>query len=89
MKGVHGLVNMIDLKWQKKWIDTLPYLGRACAYKIGEIKIKELRKKAELELGSKFNIKEFHHRILSCGRIPIRILETIIDHYIQEVQAAS
>ncbi|KAH9523184.1 hypothetical protein Btru_066043 [Bulinus truncatus] len=59
---------------------TIP--GQACAYKIGEIKIKELRQKAELSLGTKFDIKEFHHCILSYGRIPIRILETIIEQYI-------
>ncbi|BFZ14784.1 hypothetical protein BsWGS_17823 [Bradybaena similaris] len=63
---------------------TLP--GQACAYKIGEIKIWELRRKSEKQLGDKFDIKEFHHRILSCGAVPVSVLEMVVDQYIEETK---
>lgn len=63
--------------------------GQACSYKIGEMKIWELRRKAEKELGLKFDIKEFHHCILSCGAVPLDVLEEIVDQFIQDVKTAS
>lgn len=57
--------------------------GQALGYKIGQIKILELRKKAEIELGSKFNIAEFHEQVLSTGSVPLRILETKINNWIE------
>ncbi|KAK0052522.1 hypothetical protein Bpfe_018106 [Biomphalaria pfeifferi] len=60
--------------------------GQACAYKIGELKIWELRRKAEAKLGAKFNLKEFHHRVLANGSLPLHVLESIIDKYIAEFQ---
>jgi len=56
--------------------------GQAVSYKIGELKIRELRKKAEDELGENFNIKDFHDLILSYGSIPLSTLERIVDEYI-------
>jgi uncharacterized protein (DUF885 family) len=52
--------------------------GQALAYKIGEIKIKELRKKAEEKLGSKFNLAEFHQQVLETGAAPLQVLENKI-----------
>ncbi|XP_013415976.1 uncharacterized protein LOC106177676 isoform X1 [Lingula anatina] len=63
--------------------------GQACAYKIGELKIKELRKKAEDALGAHFDLKEFHNRILKTGPVPLSILETVIDGYIRESKPTS
>ena len=57
--------------------------GQAVSYKIGELKIRELRKRAENELGDKFNIRDFHDKILENGSIPLRTLELIIDKYIE------
>ena len=57
--------------------------GQALAYKIGQLKISELRTKAEKELGSKFNLAEFHTKILSTGPVPIKILEDKINEWIQ------
>ncbi|XP_077986623.1 uncharacterized protein LOC144440994 isoform X2 [Glandiceps talaboti] len=58
--------------------------GQACAYKIGELKIKELRQKAEQELGAKFDVKAFHEAFLSCGPVPISVFEDVIDEYIKK-----
>ncbi len=58
--------------------------GQALSYKIGQIKIIELRKKAEKELGDKFDIKEFHNVVLEPGCIPLQLLEERIDRWIAE-----
>jgi len=61
--------------------------GQALAYKIGELTIKRLRDKAEKELGEKFDVKEFHNVVLSKGTVTMRILEEIVDRYINSVKS--
>lgn len=56
--------------------------GQACAYKVGMMKILELRAKAKAELGSKFDIRDFHDVVLKNGAVPLDILEIFIDKYI-------
>ncbi|MBD3583096.1 DUF885 domain-containing protein [Flavobacterium selenitireducens] len=56
--------------------------GQATSYKIGQLKIIELRKKAEKALGQKFDIREFHARILESGVMPLALLERKIDAWI-------
>ena len=56
--------------------------GQALSYKIGQIKIIELRNKAERELQERFDLKEFHHMILSTGCVPLTLLEKNIDQWI-------
>ena len=58
--------------------------GQALAYKIGQLKILELRNKAELELGDKYDIKDFHHEVLKRGSLPLDILEGYINEWIKE-----
>ena len=58
--------------------------GQALAYKIGQLKILELRTKAENELGDKFDIKDFHHEVLKRGSLPLSILETYINEWISQ-----
>jgi len=60
--------------------------SQATAYKIGMLKILELREKAKQALGSKFDIREFHDVILSRGELPLNVLETMVDNYISENQ---
>ena len=60
---------------------TLP--GQACAYKIGELKILELRKKSENALGDEFDLKEFHKTLLYCPG-PLNVLESCVDKWIRE-----
>jgi uncharacterized protein (DUF885 family) len=60
--------------------------GQALSYKIGELKIRELRKKAEAELGSKFDIRAFHEVILEQGTVTLAILENRINHYIEKTK---
>lgn len=57
--------------------------GQACAYKVGELKILELREKAKKELKNKFDLKEFHKVILENGALPLYLLEEIVDEYIE------
>ena len=56
--------------------------GQALAYKIGQLKILELRAKAESELGDNFDIKDFHHEVLKRGALPLDILEKYINEWI-------
>lgn len=57
--------------------------GQAISYKIGELKIRELRKKAEKAMDSKFNIREFHEIILEQGTVTLPILEKRIENFIK------
>lgn len=56
--------------------------GQALSYKIGQLKIMELRKKAELKMGAKFDIKKFHEKVLESGVLPLDLLEKKIDSWI-------
>ena len=58
--------------------------GQALSYKIGEIKIRELREKAMQELGSSFDIREFHEEILKRGTLTLPLLENQILNYIEK-----
>ena len=57
--------------------------GQALSYKIGQLKIIELRQKASKELGAKFDIKKFHAMALESGVMPLALLENKINAWIQ------
>jgi uncharacterized protein (DUF885 family) len=57
--------------------------GQALAYKVGQLKIRELRSKAEAALGDKFNIRDFHTEVLKDGAMPLSMLEAKIDRWVQ------
>ncbi len=58
--------------------------GQALAYKIGQLKILELRTKAEKILGDDFDIKDFHHEVLKRGSLPLNMLEDYINQWIED-----
>jgi prolyl oligopeptidase len=60
--------------------------GQALAYKIGQLKLLELKKKAQKELGESFNIKEFHNVILEQGALPLNIVEERFDTYLLDAK---
>jgi len=57
--------------------------GQACSYKLGQLKIRELRDRAKRQLGPKFDIKTFHDEILSGGALPLDVLDARVNRWIQ------
>jgi uncharacterized protein (DUF885 family) len=56
--------------------------GQACSYKIGMIRILELRARAQQALGQRFNIKAFHNTVLQTGNVPLSVLEQVVDEWV-------
>eukprot|EP01132_Coremiostelium_polycephalum_P009728 gene9728-11946_t len=73
-------LNMKDIVAEVERYMVLP--GQACAYKIGQLKIIELRELAKQRLGSLYSIKKFHSTILHCGALPLDILEIHVNDWI-------
>jgi uncharacterized protein (DUF885 family) len=61
--------------------------GQALAYKLGELEIKRLRRKAEQALGSRFDVRDFHEAVLRNGALPLDLLEPQVDVYIAAAKA--
>jgi uncharacterized protein (DUF885 family) len=60
--------------------------AQMCSYKIGMMKMLELRKKMENALGNRFDVRDFHHAVLSRGALPLALLEPIVDQDIERLK---
>jgi len=82
----HTALSMHEVKTE---IDRyIGWPGQAVSYKMGELKIRELRRRAESALSDDFDLREFHDKVLENGSVPLRSLERIIDTYIMNKIAA-
>ena len=67
----------------------MSFPGQACAYKVGQLKILELREKARAALGPKFNLKDFHAVVLENGGVPLTLLEQLVDEWIARARSSN
>jgi uncharacterized protein (DUF885 family) len=63
--------------------------GQACAYKVGQLKILELRERARAELGDKFELKDFHTVVLENGAVPLTVLGRLVEEWVAATAAGS
>jgi uncharacterized protein (DUF885 family) len=76
----HSAIDEVDIQSETDRYIVWP--GQALAYKLGQLKIVELRERARIELGQKFDIRAFHDEVLGAGALPLSTLEERIDDWI-------
>lgn len=82
-------VALSDLEINNEVDRYISWPGQALAYKLGEIKIRELRKEAETKLGPKFDQRKFHDVILGLGAVPLTVLESELRRWMDETAAGT
>ena len=83
MKYMKEKTGMSDTEFRTEIERDIVWPGQALSYKVGMLKILELRERAKNALGEKFDIKKFHTIVLDNGNPPLFILEEIIDDWIE------
>ena len=73
----HSAIDEVEIQTETDRYIVWP--GQALAYKIGQLKILELRERAQKELGAKFDIRAFHDEVLGAGALPLQVLEERIE----------
>ena len=81
----HSAITEAQARSEVRRYMVLP--GQATSYKVGMLKIQELRRDAEAELGDAFDIRAFHDTILGGGAMPLAILERRVDDWVASVKA--
>ena len=83
----HSAIDEVEIQSETDRYIVWP--GQALAYKIGQLKILELRERAQKELGPKFDIRGFHDEVLGAGALPLPELEKRIDNWIARVKKSA
>ncbi|MEP6470815.1 MAG: DUF885 family protein [Acidobacteriota bacterium] len=76
----HSAIDEVEVQTETDRYISIP--GQALAYKVGQLKILELRERAKKALGSKFDVRKFHDTVLDAGALPLDVLETRVDAWI-------
>ncbi len=82
----HSAIDEVEIQTETDRYVSWP--GQALAYKVGQMKIQDLREKAKKELGSKFDIRRFHDAVLTAGALPMDVLEDRITSWIKTEKTA-
>ncbi|MGN6185182.1 MAG: DUF885 domain-containing protein [Thermoanaerobaculia bacterium] len=82
----HSAIDEVEIQAETDRYIVWP--GQALAYKIGQLKILELRERAQKELGAKFDIRAFHDEVLGAGALPMQVLEERIVNWIERQKRA-
>jgi len=76
----HSAIDEVDVQTETDRYISIP--GQALAYKVGQLKIIELRERAKSKLGAKFDVRKFHDTVLDAGALPLDVLESRVDAWI-------
>jgi uncharacterized protein (DUF885 family) len=76
----HSAIDEVDVQSETDRYISIP--GQALAYKVGQLKILELRERAKKTLGAKFDVRKFHDTVLDAGALPLDVLEARVDAWI-------